>query len=313
MSFTTDIDFQQRDYVALLFSDFRKVTGQAMIDLVKEEGALTCREAIKWNAPLDGKNGGGGDKKIAETWGDKAVELDVKSVVGPQISLQAAVNSSLANYRLFTEWKRGARPMGGIVGKIWDDNNTKRAYQMAKNLYANNPAQVLDSAGLMALHNKQRAFYRGRIRRNGGPSDKNMKGHQSITSAQVLKDYIKKRQLRVGFMKSGWLAAIRKIGPPKISGIPKNYGVKDMPVWISRHAAIHGTAIFRGLEQGSRTSLDQSANLIVRNDLGNIFRSAERSATFLKVTMARAGKMEKRIAYYQRSNAFKFNTARLNT
>ena len=114
-------------------------------------------------------------------------------------------------------------------------------------------------------------------------------------------------------MKSGWLAAIRKIGPPKISGIPKNYGVKDMPVWISRHAAIHGTAIFRGLEQGSSTSLDQSANLIVRNDLGNIFRSAERSATFLKVTMARAGKMEKRIAHYQRSNAFKFNTAQRNT
>jgi len=313
MSFSTDINTQQRDYVALLFSDFRKVTGQAMIDLVKEEGALTCREAIKWNAPLDGKNGGGGDKKIAETWGDKAVELDVKSVVRPQVSLQAAVNSSLANYRLFTEWKRNARPMGEIVGKIWDDNNTKRAYQMAKNLYANSPAQVLDSAGLMALHNKQRAFYRGRIRRNGGPSDKNNKNHQSITSAQVLKDYIKKRQLRVGFMKSGWLAAIRKIGPPKINGIPKNYGVKDMPAWISRHAAIHGTAIFRGLEQGSRTSLDQSANLIVRNDLGNIFRSAERSATFLKVTLARAGKMEKRIAYYQRSNAFKFNSAQRNT
>ena len=311
MSFSTDINTQQRDYVALLFSDFRKVTGQAMIDLVKEEGALTCREAIKWNAPLDGKNGGGGDKKIAETWGDKAVELDVKSVALPaNASLQATVNSSLANYRLFSDWKRGARPMGGIIGKIWDDNNTKRAYQMAKNLYANNPAEVLDSSGLMAIHNKQRAMYRGRIRRNGGPSDKN---HQRVTSVAVMKDYIKKRQLRVGFMKSGWLAAIRKIGPPKINGIPKNYGVKDMPAWISRHAAIHGTAIFRGLEQGSRTSLDQSANLIVRNDLGNIFRSAERSATFLKVTMARAGKMEKRIAYYQRSNAFKFNSAQRNT
>jgi hypothetical protein len=112
-------------------------------------------------------------------------------------------------------------------------------------------------------------------------------------------------------MKAGWLACIAKIGPPMISGIPKNFGVKALPSWIKRHAAGHGQVSIVGGDIATAGKLDRGENrmnIIVKNDIGNIFGAAERAATATQVLMVRAGKLQARAGVFQRIAAQRFNS-----
>ena len=276
------------------YKDFAKYTQQSIIDVLKEEGALTCREAMKWSPPLDGKSGGQGDKKIAEKWGNWAVERDVHSFVTPKNKI---LSLNLNTQSEFNKWKNTVIPSldksDSIIAKIRRDANVKRAYQAAKNLLANKPQanlQVLATESeIRAKHDQLRSQYRGRIRKNNGPRLM----QPFIGDDKMITAYIKKRQEKVGWMKAGWYDAIKKIGPPQINGISKNFGVKDLNQFITRHINSNGfTSLDIGMNNGGKVYFT------VKNEVGNIFRVAELAQTEQKVIQARSNKMAARMDYF---------------
>ena len=102
-------------------------------------------------------------------------------------------------------------------------------------------------------------------------------------------------------MKSGWYDAIKKIGPAQINGMQKNFGVKDLPQFITRHANGFGQV---GINMTSGTG-GRSA-IVIKNNIGNIFGVAYQANTYLKVISARTGKMKRRMQYFQRAAIEKF-------
>jgi hypothetical protein len=306
------MDTAKQEILSAAFAEYAKFTGQALVDLVKEEAALTCRAAMVYSPPLDGSAGGQGDKKIAETWGNAAVAMDIRSVVTPDSkSLAAAVAPGTGNGHKFARWKAGKRPKAGLLQKIYDDQDFAKSYNKARNLFANRAVNLVSANGLKMEHQRERNNYRGRIRRNNGPSVKHMPDRQKIAAEGTIKAYIRTRQKRVGFMKAGWLTAIARLGAPKINGVPKNFGVKGLPAWIKRHASGHGQVTIQGGELAAMGQLspgDKRLNIIVRNDIGNIFGAATRAATATKVLFVRAGKMGARIGRFQKIAADRFNS-----
>jgi len=281
------------------FADFKKETRQIVEDVLKEESALTAREAMVYTPPMDGAGGGKGDTKTAEKWGNMAVEKDILSVVSYENkALSAAVGPS-GNSRKFSDWKSGKRPKKpGIIQKIFDDSNFTRAYDKAKQLLEKNTKLMVytTQAQIRQEHNAKRQQYRGRIRKNGGG-----KGIPALANPKQLQSYIKLRQQRVGYMKAGWLDAIRKIGPATINGMPKNFGLKDLPSFISRHPNGHGK-VGINIMQGT----GGRSYIIIKNDIGNIFKVADQARTYFKVIQARTGKMSKRMKHFQRAAIAKF-------
>lgn len=281
------------------FGDYKKETRQIVEDVLKEESALTAREAMVYTPPMDGAGGGKGDTKTAEKWGNMAVEKDILSVVAYENkALSAAVGPS-GSSRKFADWKNGKRPKKpGIIQKIFDDNNFGRAYNKAKQLLSHNTklAVYTTQAQIRKEHNAQRQQYRGRIRKNGGG-----RSIPALANPAQLKAYIELRQQRVGYMKAGWLDAIRKIGPATINGMPKNFGLKDLPSFITRHPNGHGQVgitITNGT--GGRSAI------IIKNNIGNIFKVADQAQTYFKVISARTGKMKRRMQHFQRAAIEKF-------
>jgi len=300
-----------------VYADFGAYTKQMSIDLVKEEGALTCRAAIDFSPPLNGKLGGKGDKKIAQHWGDWAVANDVLTVVGEDSkTLASAMGSKKNSLAKFTKWRMGKPPKTqGLASKIWQDTNPERAFKRAQNLFGRFGGRrigiIENDSALKARHDRIRKMYKGRIRKNGGrdPITGQVKGEQPhFASIQIIERYIKTRQLRVGFMKAGWISAINKIGTPKINGVEKKFGLRKMPTWVSRHPAGHGSAglnIFNGAAN--------DVHLVVRNDLGNIFGVGYLAGTRRFVIGVRAGKMSARMRHFMRIAIEKANTGRSPT
>lgn len=309
--FSVELDRVLQKGLSDSFADYAKFTGQALVDLVKEEAALTCREAMVYSPPLD-EGGGQGDKRAAELQGDAAINLDVRSVVlADNKSLAASVSPATGSGNKFAKWKAGKRPKQGLLQKIYDDQDFARAYSKARNLFLYRAFNLVGPGGIKEEHERERRFYRGRIRRNNGPSTKNNQGLQKIAPESAIKAYIKTRQKRVGFMKAGWFAAINKLGAPKINGVRKNFGVKGLPAWIKRHASNYGQVSIVGAELAALGQLspgDKRLNIIVRNDIGNIFGAAARAATATKVLLVRSGKMGARIGQFQKIAADRFNS-----
>jgi hypothetical protein len=301
---------------AKTFKDFGAYTKQLSEDLVKEEGALTCREAINYSPPLDGGNGnkgsggGKGDKKIAQHWGNWAIANDVLTIVQEDSKTLASAISSKNAQERFRKWRQGKPPKTrGVVSKIWEDANTDRAFKKAQTLFskwAGRRTNILENdSALEQRHNRIRKIYRGRIRKNANrnPLTGQVSGEQpAFAPFRVIKNYIKKRQLKVGFMKAGWITAIKKIGIPKINGVEKSFGLRKMPAWVTRHNVGHGGVGFKKYSTGSNNVL-----LTVRNDLGNIFGVGYLAGTKRYVTSVRAGKMARRMRHFMRAAIEKAN------
>lgn len=287
------------------YQDFGAYTKQLTVDLVKEEGALTCREAINYSPPLDGKAGGKGDKKIAQRWGNAAVLNDINLIVSEDSkSLGVAINSKKNARQKFEKWRQGKPPRtSGIISKIWLDTNPERAFQKANNLFKNwngRRINVLENdSALEARHNRIRKLYKGRIRKNGGKDGLTgmVKGEPpAFAELRLIKSYTKRRQQRVGWMKAGWVTAINKIGRPIINGMPKTFGLRRLPEWITRHKAGHG-GVGLNVYQGAGSN---NVTMTVRNDLGNIFGVGYLAGTKTYVMAVRAGKMTRRLRHFMR-------------
>lgn len=292
------------------FQDLGAYTKQLTIDLVKEEAALTAREAIKYSPPLDGSAGGKGDKPIAKKWGEWAVVYDVLTVVTEDSkSLAAAISQSRNNRAKFDKWRMGKPPKSaGIVSKIWADKNGDRAFKKAQALFLNWGKSRLNFIGneqtLEARHNHYRKLYKGRIRKNGGKDNQGKLKGQPFTFApyKVIKDYIKKRQERVGWMKAGWVYAINKIGKPVINGVEQTRGMRKLPAWITRHNATHGKV---GINISS--GADNNVMITIRNDLGNIFGVGYLAGTKMHTLAVRQGKLQRRLNHFMRAAIEKAN------
>ena len=294
------------------YRDFGAYTKQLTVDLVKEEGALTCREAIKYSPPLDGISGGKGDKKIALTWGNWAVLNDISLVVSEDSkSLGAAINSKANARQKFEKWRSGKPPKtSGIISKIWLDQNTERAFARASSLFKNWAGRrtnvLTNDSALEARHNRIRKLYRGRIKKNSGGR---INEPPAFAELSLIKSYTKRRQQRVGWMKAGWVTAINKIGKPIINGMPKTFGLRKLPTWITRHKAGHGGV-------GINTYGGAGSNnvmMTVRNDLANIFGVGYLAGTKREVIAVRAGKMTKRLKHFMRIAIKKANAGQSPT
>lgn len=301
--------------LAKSFSDFGAYTRQLTEDLVKEEGALTCREAINYSPPLDGKAGGKGDKKIAERWGNWAVANDVMMVVQEDSkSAATAVNSKAGAFDKYVAWRNGKPPKsGGVMFALWKDPNVQRSFARAKVLLrkwnGSRNHQVLNEASLEARHNRIRNIYRGRIRKNtGGFPIMPHSEPYAFAPVKVIKDYIKKRQQRVGWMKAGWVTAIHKLGKPKINGMEKGFGLRKLPTWVTRHNANHGSVGLNKYQTNSNNIL-----LTVKNDLANIFGVGYLAGTKRYVMGVRAGKLQRRLNHFMRIAIEKANKAQKPT
>jgi hypothetical protein len=307
-------DLQQKTVKA--FQDLGAYTKQLTIDLCKEEAALTAREAINMSPPLDGSAGGKGDKPIAKRWGEWAIVYDVLTVVTEDSkSLAASISSSRNNRAKFDKWRMGKPPKSaGIVSKIWADKNGDRAFKMAQNLFRNWGKQRLNfidnTQTLEARHNHYRKLYRGRIRKNGGKDVQGKLKGQPFTFApyKIIKDYIKQRQQRVGWMKAGWVYAINKIGKPVINGVETTRGLRKLPTWITRHNATHGKV---GINISS--GADNNVMISIRNDLGNIFGVGYLAGTKMYVIAARQGKLQRKLNHLMRIAIEKANKGQTPT
>ena len=315
---TIVLNRELQKHLAKTFNDFQTWTRQAVKDVINEEGALTCREAIVYSPPLDGGNGrqhsggGKGDKPIAKRWGEFAVAADVTTVVTEDSkSLAASVNSRSNPFDKFMKWKRGKPPKGsGFLDKVWRDQNVQRAYARARNVLrkwngTRNHQVIGNQAALKQLHENARRLYRGRIRKNGGRDiEGKLKGYGwRFADAKLISDYIKLRQQRVGWMKAGWVTAIRKLPVPIINGIPKQFGLRKLPAWITRHQVGHGSVgIF--IRSGG---IAESYAITVRNDLANIFGVGYLAGTKEKVIEVRGNKMTLRMRHLMRAALEKAN------
>lgn len=301
--------------LARSYKDFGDYTRQLTEDLVKEEGALTCREAINYSPPLDGAAGGKGDKKIAERWGNWAVANDVMRVVAEDSkSAAVAVNARSGAFDKFVAWRNGKPPKSnGIIYKLWADENVQRAFARARVLLrkwnGSRNHQVLSESGLQSRHDRIRQLYKGRIGKNTkGKAIMGASEPYAFAPAKVIKDYIKKRQQRVGWMKAGWVAVINKIGKPKINGVEKSFGLRKLPTWVTRHNAQHGAVSLNKYQTNSNNVL-----MTVRNDLGDIFGVGYLAGTKRYVMGARAGKLQRRLNHFMRLAIKKTNAAQKPT
>jgi hypothetical protein len=86
--------------------------------------------------------------------------------------------------------------------------------------------------------------------------------------------------------------------------MPKNFGVKDLPSFITRHAGKGHGAIREQFVQGT-TGGDSYINIV--NDLGNIFKIAYENNVVSKVYEVRANKVKRRMAHFQKAINNKFN------
>jgi hypothetical protein len=297
------------------FNDFGAYTRQLTEDLVKEEGALTCREAINHSPPLDGDAGGKGDKKVAERWGNWAVANDILTIVTEDSkSAATAVNAKSGAFEKYVAWRQGKPPKSsGIIMKLWQDQDVRRSFARAKVLLrkfnGSRNHQVLNEPSLEARHNRIRGLYKGRIRKtSNGKQLMGASESYAFAPVKVIKDYIKKRQKRVGWMKAGWVAAIHKIGKPKINGMDKAFGLRKLPTWITRHNANHG---FVGLNKYQ--TMSNNVMMTVRNDLGDIFGVGYLAGTRRYVMGARAGKLQRRLNHFMRIAIEKANKAQKPT
>ena len=307
-------DLQQKTVKA--FQDLGAFTKQLTVDLCKEEAALTAREAINMSPPLDGSAGGKGDKPIAKRWGEWAIVYDVMTVVTEDSkSLAASISSSRNNRAKFDKWRMGKPPKSaGIVSKIWADKNGDRAFKKAQALFQNWGGRRLNFIDnvqtLKARHDQARKLYRGRIRKNGGKDVQGKLKGQPFTFApyKIIKDYIKQRQQRVGWMKAGWVYAINKIGKPVINGMETSRGLRKLPTWITRHNATHGKV---GINISS--GADNNVQISIRNDLGNIFGVGYLAGTKMYVIAARQGKLQRRLNHFMRIAIEKANKGQTPT
>lgn len=243
--------------------EFQKNSNQGMADVFLEQAALMCRDSMVLTPPIV-KSGGQGLSKDAKKVGELAIMGDVHSVVvgersgstnGRRGRLFRKLGSASLQNNFSRFWKlAGDNPDLMAGNKLYTRMftgpgfGTEKGFKKLKNYFdrigsmeASNALNrpVIDSeAGVKEVHMKFRDKFGGRIKRNGGPGINFWERFEAKDG--VLKAYIKRRQMAVGRIKSGWVDTLNKMEKPKIRGVDKNAGRSGINLWIKRHAQSTG-------------------------------------------------------------------------
>jgi len=246
------------------------------------------------------KGGGRGLSKAAQVAGDNAVAGDIRKIyvaandrnsnsasalLTNQLAYATKSNDvSLFNKLIGNGKMQALKGLSPIMRKIANDQDYDRAFKKAKNYFnTTNPVRTEYGQGfiqeLRPPHNRIKGKFGGRIGKNVRPTKVKM----LIESKGELDAYIKERQAMVGYIKSGWAAALRSLPRPVINGVPKDFGVDLLKVaWINRHTS-------SGLGM-SRVSADsQNVEVLVRNNRGNVNNIAV-DASVVPLVMANRSK-----------------------
>lgn len=267
---------------------FREYLSLTVNNLLKQEGCLTARAALKFAPPLV-VGGGKGDTPEAGRTGAKAVNKDVRSIfAAPGTTLSSVfANSGMGSRAAFNVWRN--RPLGNVSSltkRIHSDGDVDRAYRKAANLYLDKPSlsKPINNGGQMRMiHEGQRR--KGRVVRAGGPSPE-IKKHPFIAKESLIRKYVDKRALEVGKLKAGWWAIIDKHGRGlNIVGRIVDAGAKGLPKYITRHS-FTGTM---SLQTGG-----YSKKLTITNPIGDNDLAATRASTFNLIVANRLAALAKR-------------------
>ena len=277
-----------------------------------------CMEAMKFTPPLV-KGGGGGLKKPAQTAGNMAVKLDVKSIAISANNQSAAfmMYRSLATGVYQNDRGRFDRVLAGskkilentknpIMRKIAMDPDHERAFKKARNLFARAVPQ-LNSDNVFDKHydDIEAPHKKALIRYNGSKIRKKQKTgwlNKYITTDQsVIDREVKRSQLFVGALKAGWFKAKQRI-PKMLTRIVKKPG-GDIPVWVSRHGQPNGVTKY--------SYNDRTLSLSIINLIGDNNGVATEARTKATVYGLRVQNMPKEMQYILDAQAAKFNKKQL--
>lgn len=273
--------------------DFKRFLAELQHEMLKQEAALSARAFIKFSPPI--APGGPGDTSAAYKQGEIAVERDIRSLVAPRsATLASAVNDLMGSRADFEEWKskRLTKNSGRVIEAIHKDTDIERAYKMAQNAFGGSTGgRILgDISELADLHKKQRIDYRGRITRNRGPSQ-DIRNKPYFAEPRHINKYISDTKKHVGFMQSGWLRIINKIGTVKLRGQYLSSGTKGVSARLYK---LTGDGSFR-MNMGSRGMVfNVDATATIANPVGNIHNVAEEARVKDKVIQYRRNQLASR-------------------
>ena len=274
------------------WSRFTRQMGALTESILMQEGCLTARAALKYAPPLVA-GGGKGDTAAAGKMGERAIDKDVRAIFAvPNSTLPAVFSKSgLAGTKsAFTRWR--SKPFHStsstLISKIYNDGDEERAYQKAKNIFANKPSRskVINNAGQMRfIHEGQRK--NGRVVREGRPNAE-IKRYPYIVKDSIIKAYIKQRAQQIGKLKSGWWEIISTYGRGLvIFGRTVDAGAKGLPKYITRHGG-NGTLVKNfGMNRPIK-------KVVITNRIGDNDGAGLRTKTFALVVAHRKAAIAKR-------------------
>jgi hypothetical protein len=266
-------------------SDFAKEVKVEVSIITNEQMRLMLRDAMIFTPPML-KGGGQGLSPKALTAGMGKLAKDVKRIFipmddnrrGKPVFLRQVV-ASIRNNKWFSElnYFKQIEPtissLSPVMRKIIQDSDPRRAELKAKN-YLNKASADGSIRPILGptddyrnIHEKYKGKVGGRWPKNapvGGPQ-------YMISTATALQAYIEQRQLKVGYTKAGWAAALRLI-PPLISskGNARKLGVYDAP-WVDRNITSMG--------QFSMSQTPTGTSMTATNLIGNINNVATEANT----------------------------------
>tara|TARA_R110000822_G_scaffold52679_2_gene136380 strand:- start:4286 stop:5239 length:954 start_codon:yes stop_codon:yes gene_type:complete len=266
-------------------ADFAKEVKVEVSIITNEQMRLMLRDAMIFTPPML-KGGGQGLSPKALTAGMGKLAKDVKRIFIPMDDNRRAkpvflrqVVASIRNNKWFSELNNFKQleptisSLSPVMRKIIQDSDPRRAELKAKN-YLNKASADGSIRPILGPTNELRGIherYKGKV---GGRWPKNapVGGPQyMVGTALYLQAYIAERQLKVGYTKAGWAAALRLI-PPLISskGNARNVGVYDAP-WVDRNMTAMG--------QFSMTKTPTGTSMTATNLIGNINNVATEANT----------------------------------
>jgi hypothetical protein len=308
-------------------SKFANHTGQLIENAVREEGSLTARAAIKhspsMSIPLNGVgrdpegkvlsgfgNGGDGDERSSKFFGDRAVALDIRSIIKKVDDSLIDATGDFSNIDDYVKWRtqgRGRDSLSNLaMNRIRLDDNHLRAYQNFKNLFHGKKSEhkKLDIGGLKSWHQEMKKKFKHRIRRNKGAASgmfETLEGYR-VADESTIQAYIKQSQQRVGYLKSGWYACIKQIGPVRIRtnkypmGQERTFGLKGLATYIKQHTA-PGRAMLNFPSVYDNSTPNKTYRVNIVNMVGNADDAGTTAKTMDKTlayrTANRQGKLKK--------------------
>ena len=296
--------------------EFAKGLGVDTHDVAIRQAHLICMDAMTFTPPMS-KSGGGGLSSGAKQTGEGAVKADVNSIAVSANKRSAAFlmyrklgDAAFRNDRsYFNNVMDNSKNVlktvrNSIMIKIANDPDHERAFKKARNLFARAiPQSRTDNISqkfytdIEPQHMRLKKKYDGRnIRKKQKQMD--WLNKYVTTDQSVINNEIKKSNLQVGALKSGWYKAKQRI--PKMKGrVVKNPGSEHVSQYIKRHSSPNGITNYSYNEKTLRLSL---VNLI-----GNNNNVATTAGTKNIVYGNRVKQMPAELEHILAANAAKFN------